>query len=277
MLNKGSRRWLLAAGASLAGAVLLLPQTSSAEARSRRWRPRPTPNFGAIRASLEDAEGRTLRTFMHRGQTFVLGRFGQRYAIRIHNPLDVRVEAVVTVDGRDVVSGRRGDFVSNRGYVIAARDSLVIEGFRTSLDEVAAFRFVDPEDSYSARRGTPENVGVIGVALFEERAPQVVARKDAPRAEADRAAPRKPSSSAPEGRAQNLGTEFGEARTSRVREVRFERRSPRNPSRLITLRYDDAQGLEARGIEVFGELRRSELGEPEPFPGSRFAPPPPRR
>ncbi|HVJ15017.1 MAG TPA: hypothetical protein VM686_06235 [Polyangiaceae bacterium] len=280
MLNKGSRRWLLAAGVSLAASTLLVTEPSSAQEKAqRRWRPPPAPNFGAIRASLEDADGRSLRSFMHGGQTFVLGRFGERYGIRIHNPLAVRVEAVVTVDGRDVVSGKKGDFVSNRGYVIGPHDSLLIDGFRTSLDEVAAFRFVDPGDSYSARRGTPENVGVIGVALFAERVPQAVARDEAPNAKSSSPAHRAPKrkGASAERRSQNLGTEFGEARLSRVREVTFERQSPRSPTRVIALRYDDAAGLEARGIDVFDDLRRSELDEPEPFPNSRFAPPPPRR
>ncbi len=278
MLNKGSRRWLLAASVSLAAAAaILVPDASSAQEKAlRRWRPPPAPNFGAIRASLEDEDGRPLQTFMHHGQTFVLGRFGERYGIRIVNPLNVRVEAVVTVDGRDVISGKRGDFVDNRGYVIGPGDSVLIDGFRTSMDEVAAFRFVDPSDSYSARRGTPENVGVIGVALFAERTPELVARNDAPRSKAAKPAPSAPSKRS-EGRSQNLGTEFGEARTSRVREVSFQRQSPRNPTRVIGLRYDDATGLEARGIRVFDDFRRTDFAEPEPFPNSRFAPPPPRR
>src|SRR5687768_6540155 len=99
MLNKGSRRWLLAASIALAGASVLVPGASNAQEKAqRRWRP-PAPNFAAIRATLEDEDGRPLRTFMHDGRTFVLGRFGERYGIRIVNPLDVRVEAVVTVDG----------------------------------------------------------------------------------------------------------------------------------------------------------------------------------
>jgi hypothetical protein len=64
---------------------------------------------------------------------------------------------------------------------------------------------------------------------------------------------------------------------SQVREVSFERENPRNPARVITLRYDDARGLQARGIDVFGDLRRAEVSEPDAFPLSRFAPPPPGR
>ena len=83
-----------------------------------------------------------------------------------------RVEAVVTVDGRDVVSGELGNYKRQRGYVIEAYGSVVIEGFRQSLDQVAAFRFTDIGNSYSARRGSGQHVGVIGVAVFKEYQPR---------------------------------------------------------------------------------------------------------
>src|SRR5262245_5330330 len=68
--------------------------------------------------SVEDEYGTPLRTFDHRGQRFVLGNYGQRYDIVVRNHSGQRVEAVVSVDGRDVVSGRVADFVRERGYVL---------------------------------------------------------------------------------------------------------------------------------------------------------------
>jgi hypothetical protein len=215
---------------------------------------------------LEDESGSPLPTFHRRGTTFVVGEFGERYAVRIHNPTGERLEAVVSVDGRDVVSGSRGDYRRQRGYIVPAYGSIRIDGFRRSLDVVAAFRFGDPRDSYSARRGTPENVGVIGVALFRPRLPSAQSRREV----------RAASKPAPASRT-NLGTEFGEERESRVREVGFERRA-RDPDWVLTLRYDDAAGLRARGIEVEATYDRVEPALPDPFPASRFAEPPlPRR
>jgi hypothetical protein len=66
--------------------------------------------------------------------------------------------------------------------VIEAYGSVVIEGFRQSLDQVAAFRFTDIGNSYSARRGSGQHVGVIGVAVFKEYQP----RRPRSRADADR-------------------------------------------------------------------------------------------
>jgi hypothetical protein len=259
----------------LAGFVLM---TVSASARSPIWRPRPQPAFSV---TLQGEGGQRLQTFQHGGQTFVLGEPGERYAIRIHNPTARRVEAVVSVDGRDAVSGDSADFVSHRGYVIPPFGSVTVDGFRTSLERVAAFRFTDPENSYSARMGTPQNVGVIGVAFFSERQrePQIARRGRAKSAPAKR--PAAPSSATPSDRSAEradtgrLGTEFGESRMSSVTEVTFVRERSASPDRVVVLRYDDASGLEARGIQVFGARpwRPASVG-PDPFPRTRFAQPP---
>jgi hypothetical protein len=118
-------------------------------------------------------------------------------------------------------------------------------------------------------------VGVIGVALFTERRPELLTR-DGRGSRSEAAPSRKPAPRSRKDGSSNLGTEFGEARESHVREVSFERQNPRNPARLVSLRYDDAGGLRARGIRVFDESPVREVSDPEPFPDSRFAPPPPR-
>jgi hypothetical protein len=220
-----------------------------------------------------------LRTFRHAGKTFVLGELGERYTIRIHNPTARRVEAVISVDGRDAISGNVADFVRDRGYVIPAFGSVTVDGFRTSLDSVAAFRFTDAEHSYSARRGTAENAGVIGVAFFPERQlerPKVARR--ARSAPAKRSSPRPGAAEAPATSERDdtsrLGTEFGEARMSSVTEVPFTRERSAQPARVVSVFYDDASGLQARGIEVFERGWRPVAVEAQPFPRSRFAPPP---
>jgi hypothetical protein len=326
-LAQRTLRYLLAA-VSLGGLCLAL--VSQADARSPFWRPRPAPPPYTF--AVEDEDGTPLPTFAKDGRTFLLGEPGLRYNIRVQNPTAQRVEAVVSVDGRDAVSGQPGDYVNERGYVIAPYGSVVVEGFRRSLEEVAAFRFTSPGDSYSARMGTPQNVGVIGVAFFPERAhpPAPVIRRPiavprpapvpydyygynrsgpgggsvdrapsqatksraqpaaAPRAAASQdrgandarrreAAKGAADDLGPSGSVNNLGTQFGETQQSVVSSVPFERASATHPALLSTLRYDDADGLSARGIDVSPYLYgRQTLDEPEAFPVSRFAEPPPR-
>ncbi len=268
----------------------------------RAWRP-PTPvAVPAVSVSLQSADGHALTAVRHRGQTFVAGERGERYEIVLTNNTAGRVEVVVSVDGRDVVSGKPGDFTKNRGYVLEPFGSVVIDGFRTSLEEVAAFRFSGVEDSYTARLGTPQNAGVIGVAMFHERAhlpladgTQMMLESARPgggtRSSKDAGKSKKaPSPSAPGSHAaptvdpsNELGTEFGEQRHSAVREVSFVRQSHRRPDFTTKIRYDSARGLAARGVPIEPEpLIVHHHGEPDAWPGAssddRFAdPPPPRR
>src|SRR5262245_34865046 len=78
------------------------------------------PRAGApYSIDVEDEYGAPLRTFEHDGERFVLGSYGRRYVVVLRNHSARRVEAVVSVDGRDVVSGHVGDFTRERGYVLA--------------------------------------------------------------------------------------------------------------------------------------------------------------
>jgi hypothetical protein len=95
----------------------------------------------------------------------------ERYTIRVSNPTPRRVEAVVTVDGLDVVDGESGD-LRKRGYIVPPYGEVRIEGFRTSLSNVATFRFSSVDGSYAGQQGKARNVGVIAVAIFEEQAPK---------------------------------------------------------------------------------------------------------
>jgi len=242
------------------------------------------------------------RTFRHDGESFVLGHLGERYTLRVVNHTARRIEAVVSVDGRDVIDGRPGDWREKRGYLVPAWGSVEIEGWRISRQEAAAFRFSTVPESYAARMGNAREVGVIGVAIFPERwypprplyapppPPPWQGRDDLQGnlhglpPEADRAPSAGAPSAAPsplaEKRAERpgLGTEFGEAVSSQVTEVPFERARQR-PDAVIGSRYDDRAGLMAMGIDVDGE-RTSEsrlraTAEPFPVVERGYAEPPP--
>jgi hypothetical protein len=123
---------------------------------------------GAVTVRIVDDNGAPLPTFAAGGRSYVMGHDGQRYSIRIENQTGARFEAVATVDGLDVIDGQPGSF-EKRGYLVQPWSTVEIDGFRRSEEEVAAFRFGRVRDSYAARRGNDRNVGVIGVAVFQER------------------------------------------------------------------------------------------------------------
>src|SRR5690606_13510398 len=80
-----------------------------------------------------------------------------------------------------------------------------IAGWRKSMDRTAAFYFTALPDSYAARTGRPDNVGVIGVALFRESQPyrQPPAVATAPQYRRGQAAP--PAPAAPAERSEAYG------------------------------------------------------------------------
>jgi hypothetical protein len=218
-------------------------------AAARRRPPTWVQPVAAPQVEIVDHESRALPSFNHHGQRFVQGRTGQRYQIHITNPTASRMEVVVSVDGLDVVDGREAN-LEKRGYIVPAFGDVTIDGFRTSMDSVAAFRFGSVEDSYAARTGNASSVGVIGVAFFRERAP--IAWRPSSRAAGGAGGAPPPSAaqsrkSAADDRSQGLGTRFGEERDSRVHETTFERAAG-GPSELVRVRYDDREGLEAMGV-----------------------------
>jgi hypothetical protein len=258
---------------------------------------------GPYRVRIVDASMHDLRLFHRDGRSYVLGTIGARYSVVVTNSTARRVEAVISVDGLDAIDGKGADYVHKRGYILPAYGSATIEGFRTSLERVATFRFSSVADSYAGRQGQPRDVGVIGVAFFPEQAPVAVSqlppapREAAPQTNRSAAAPPPPAAaSAPSAdvaaeqsssagalrrdRAERkgLGTEFGEARDSHVEETEFVRANATLPSDIVAFRYNDRAGLVALGFPmdpanvVDAELRTRETADP--FRANRFAAPP---
>lgn len=127
---------------------------------------------GAIEVSMVDASGQPYAALRSGGRVVAVGDPGERYALVVHNRSAERFEVVATVDGLDVLDGEDGSF-AKRGYLVGAYSSVVIDGFRRSDAEVAAFRLGDVARSYAASQGKARNVGVIGIAFFDEQRSRV--------------------------------------------------------------------------------------------------------
>lgn len=255
--------------------------------------------------------GSTLPVYAARGQYWVAGTPGHRYAVSLSNRSGHRVLAVMAIDGVNVVTGESAAW-SQDGYVFDAGDSAQIAGWRKSQAEIAAFEFTSLGDSYAARTGRPKDVGVIGVALFRERPaprPRVAppaASQRAPERERDTYAEPPASAPAPtvqpvvppneiwggmqanEAQAQadtratsearraasKLGTGHGEREDDWVDYTSFERARSR-PDEVVVLHYDSRENLIAMGVIA----ARPTPPQPNPFPGERngFVPDPPAR
>ena len=239
--------------------------------------------------------GQWLSETPYRGDIWVPGIPGHRYAVRLTNQSAERVLVVLSVDGVNAVTGQTAD-PSQAGYVLEPWQSTEIAGWRKSMEDVAQFVFTDLPDSYAARTGRPRNVGVVGIAVYREARPiayspppyrpypvepygreesrdREVAKAASPRAQGNAAADAAAESAAPSAMPQQLGTGHGAREWSPVGHTQFVRAS-RSPAQVTQLRYDDENALLAMGI-----LRRPPAygwrEGPQAFPAG-FVPDPPR-
>ena len=254
----------------------------------------PAPARALVEIAVVDRDdGRVLPQYRHRGERWLAGVPGHRYAIRLTNASDERVLVVLSVDGVNAVTGEDAD-PSQGGYVLAPWQSSEIDGWRKSLDEVAQFHFTSLADSYAARTGRPGNVGVIGIATFREQRPEEVQvapefrsrdpraadRRTRPQARADayaRAASTDeaiapPAPSTARAMPQQVGTGHGEREWAPASRTGFLRASAR-PAQVLELRYDAPGRLAALGILPRDWPRRSTAQVPRAFPGG-FVPDP---
>jgi hypothetical protein len=218
--------------------------------------------------------------YNHGSQSFIAGSYGSAYQIRVNNQSGRRIEAVIAVDGRDVVTGQPVQPRSHRGYIIAPHSSTSVDGFRSSTASVATFRFATIPESYAWRTGTSWGIGTIRVWIFEER-PQIMRHgpmlpQGAPSARSRAHG----GSSAAEAAPQAMGTEYGEQRWSPVSYTTFVRSSSR-ASTTLGVRYNSYEMLAAAGIisptpysPVYSPVY-SPCAGPYCYPTGQFAPPPP--
>jgi hypothetical protein len=227
-------------------------------------------------AIIDTNTGAALTPYYSRGEYWVAGKAGSRYAIEIRNRLGERLLAVISVDGINVLSGATAAW-DQEGYVFGGTQRYQIAGWRKSDAEVAAFTFGESSDSYAGRTGRPGNIGVIGVALFRERPPQPVygepmignsaedASKSSQASDAQaRRAESAPGVSAVAPPLAKLGTGHGAREYSYVEHTDFLRQQSQ-PNQVIRIHYDSLDNLLAMGI-----VKRPRPMPPStnPFPGS---------
>src|ERR1044071_297585 len=114
--------------------------------------------------------GATLQVYEHRGRHYIVGEPGHEYALSVTSRDGGRLMAVGSVDGVNIVSGETAATDQN-GYVLGPWQNSTINGWRTTLQTTNAFYFTTVADSYAARTGRPDDLGVIGFAFFREKTP----------------------------------------------------------------------------------------------------------
>ena len=247
---------------------------------------------------IKRSSGERLPVYRHGGRMYVEGRAGERYAVELRNRSGGRILTVLSVDGVNAVTGQTAA-AHQSGYVLDPWHRAEIAGWRKDMSDVAAFYFTALPDAYAARSGRPDNVGVIGVAVFKEQVEPPRALLDAPAlakgesaerlsatdtaggsSAADAAGRMSSGASAPAAQApressaqrhkkaeEKLGTGHGERLHAPTQHTEF-RRASSTPSETIAIYYDSRQNLIAQGVIP----RHPRL--PQPFPNGGFVPDP---
>jgi hypothetical protein len=228
-------------------------------------------------AIINRTTGERLQVYRHGGRMYVEGKAGERYAVEMRNRTGDRILTVLSVDGVNAITGQTAA-ASQSGYVLGSWSRAEITGWRKDLDDVAAFYFTAIPDSYAARTGRPENVGVIGVAVYKEHVEPPRAMLEAPaqakaestgRLSANDAAGAPSTMPAERSRMaeDKLGTGHGERIHAPTYSTEF-RRASSTPSEAITIYYDSRRNLIAQGIIARHPLL------PQSFPNGGFVPDP---
>jgi hypothetical protein len=175
---------------------------------------------------------------------------GRNYKIRVHNLKQRRIGLVVAVDGRNIISGQKSHLNSTeRMYILEPYGQAIFDGWRTNQNQVHRFFFTAAENSYAEVFGDKSAMGVIALAVFNEK-PKKVVRKglrsrlnntvgDADKSsamEAEDSLAKSESRSAPQA-----GTGFGEQAYSPVKLVQFQANS--SPVEKYFYKYEWREAL----------------------------------
>ena len=151
------------AGAESSGGAGVGPRSSL---QQEVWRP--------IRREPFEVEvlvgGVPLEKYPARGRLYVEALRGEEYAIRVRNPLPVRVAVALSVDGLNTIDARRSAAWDASKWVIQPYGTITVSGWQVSRERARRFYFTDERDSYADKLGRPEDLGLITAVFFRERA-----------------------------------------------------------------------------------------------------------
>ena len=199
-------------------------------------------------------DGCALPEYQAYGTRYVEALKGREYAIRVHNPFDVRVAVALSVDGLSTIDARHTTAAAARKWVIGPHETITISGWQTSMAQARRFFFTTEDRSYAQRLGQPENQGVISAVFFRERAPvrivplaQHNAADDAPgRPSAPAGAAAKAEALAGRAAEEYAATGIGERADHPVEIVQLDLEAI--PAATIDVRYEFRSQLVRLGI-----------------------------
>jgi len=239
------------------------------------------PAFGFRVEILSDDEGLKEETYRH-GRPFVAARPEERYAVRLYNPLPVRVAVNLTVDGLNSLSGKPSGIADGTKWMIDPYRFITIRGWQVNGEESRRFFFTPKPKSYAKWRGDQlgkdlsANCGVIGAAYFWSQKELDAYYENHPQYRFTRNTVSEES----EGRLQNLAGSGCRAKSLSIaaqtpeasRDIAGtgmgERES--HPTEMVEFHSDQGMYRLSQAIAIYYDF--AEAPAPNPFPALSYAP-----
>src|SRR6476619_7560088 len=134
--------------------------------------------------------------YYHNGSVYIEAVKGASYSLRLTNPTPYRVAVALSVDGLNTIDAKHTDARSASKWVLEPYESTVISGWQVSNRAARSFFFTGERNSYGARLGQTENLGVIEAVYFRERRHTDLYRPNVDERSEGGAAPAPPSAKA---------------------------------------------------------------------------------
>ena len=243
-------------------------------------------------------DGESVTQFEANGRRYIEALENAEYEVRIYNQLGVRVAVALSVDGLNTIDARHTSAWEAHKWVIEPYGNITVKGWQMNSNNARRFYFTTERNSYGAKIGQTDNLGVISAVFFRERKPISVTpvvpgrredgqRKEQSRGRDDRtSAPTESSESAGSadrgGAAKNLpaypqpdddyaATGIGRNVSNDVTWIKMNLES--QPAGWATIRYEYRDALVRLGIvpRNYPPRRRDVLGRRERAEG--FEPP----
>jgi hypothetical protein len=232
---------------------------------------------------LSDDEGLKEETYRH-GRPFITARPEERYAVRLYNPLPVRVAANLTVDGLNSLTGKPSGISDGTKWMIDPYSFITIRGWQVTGGEARRFFFTPKPKSYAQWRGDQlgkdlsANCGVIGAAYFWSQSELDAYYESHPQYRYTRAqrhegeefalqdvmagakrravGPLSNSAQAPEPALEKAGTGMGERES--------------HPTEMVEFNYDQGMYRLSQAMVIYYDFASAPT--PDPFPALSYAP-----
>ena len=119
-------------------------------------------------------DGRPLAEYAARGRRYVEALENAEYEVRVHNPTGSRVAVALSVDGLNSIDARHTSAWDAHKWVIEPYGTIHVRGWQMSGESARRFYFTTERDSYAAKLGQAQNLGLITAVFFRERRPVTI-------------------------------------------------------------------------------------------------------